>query len=273
MTRTELTLEGWPSQGRVGIARAGDWADCHVFVWPEIWSQWGFYASDGTDDVFPASLIQRRVDEADVDWLSGDEELTAERELFAMRPITASQFDWPEGVLSRMVGAWSRLRHGPTDIDSAVRAWEARLRSERTKPARDDTKRPPEERAPVRSGDPTYWGLIREGRIAGAVRVQRYRGWGNQRTSRWFRRTRAQWVATESFWHEIVVVEGLDPAQAQTHSDYYDGPHDLGVAPMVDGWTDFWLADTQCLVVAFDEQRWGRPDAWFAEWDAGAALE
>ena len=131
-----LTLESWPSQGRVGRAKAGPWAGSYVFIWPEIWGYWGCYSSDGTDDVLPlAEWVQRRIDEADVDWLSGDEEVAVERAVFAMRPIVESQFDWPEAVRERVRKAWRDRRGGRPSADGLIAAWERRLKTETTRPA------------------------------------------------------------------------------------------------------------------------------------------
>ena len=135
------------------------------------------------------------------------------------------------------------------------------------------TKKQPNMRLPERHGAPIYWGLTNEGRIAGAIRSQPYRGSSYQRTKWWDRRRHGQWIVTEDFWHEIVVVEGADSTQAEFYSDYYDGPHELGSPPMVGDWGDFWLDDQLCLVVAFEEQRWGQPGPWFAEWDASKTVE
>lgn len=102
----ETDLDNWPTQGRVGYATAGDFRLTHVFVFPEVGGRWGFYTSDGVDDVLPsASFLLSRLEEAKVRWLEPEDDLIVERAIFAMRPLTGL-FD--PAATKRKLSRWGR---------------------------------------------------------------------------------------------------------------------------------------------------------------------
>lgn len=108
-----ISADDVPSQGRIGrwLPDTGD--EVFVFVFPEIRGQWGFYTSDGGDDILPDwEYLTNRISEGEFTWIDDRDDRIVEKSIFAMRPISGSQYDPPPTVASRISSALRRFGLG-----------------------------------------------------------------------------------------------------------------------------------------------------------------